>query len=93
MKNLVKIAHSIRDEFRNQNIISEYDGSGTIGRRYARSDEIGIPFAVTVDHETLENNTVTIRNRDNLKQTRISIKNIYNILKDLLEGRLDFEDI
>ncbi len=92
-EDLVKIAHSIRDEFRNQNIISEYDGSGTIGRRYARSDEIGIPFAVTVDHETLENNTVTIRNRDNLKQTRIPIKNIYNILKDLLEGRLDFEDI
>ncbi len=92
-EDLVKIAHSIRDEFRNQNIISEYDGSGTIGRRYARSDEIGIPFAVTVDHETLENNTVTIRNRDNLKQTRIPIKNIYNVLKDLLDGRLDFEDI
>ena len=92
-EDLVKIAHSIRDEFRNQNIISEYDGSGTIGRRYARSDEIGVPFAVTVDHETLENNTVTIRNRDNLKQTRIPIKNIYNVLKDLLEGRLDFEDI
>ena len=54
-EDLVKIAHAIRDEFRNQRIISEYDGSGTIGRRYARSDEIGVPFAVTVDHETLEN--------------------------------------
>jgi glycyl-tRNA synthetase len=52
-----------------------------------------VPFAVTVDHETLENNTVTIRNRDNLKQTRIPINNIYKVLKDLLEGRLDFENI
>ena len=90
---LVENAHKIRDEFRNQGIIAEYDGSGTIGRRYARADEIGVPFAVTVDHETLENNTVTIRNRDDLKQIRKPINNIYNILIDLLEGRIEFEDI
>ena len=90
---LVETANHIRDEFRNQGIIAEYDGSGTIGRRYARADEIGVPFAVTVDHETLENNTVTIRNRDDLKQIRKPIKDIYSILIDLLEGRLEFEDI
>ena len=90
---LVESAHKIRDEFRNQGIIAEYDGSGTIGRRYARADEIGVPFAVTVDHETLENKTVTIRNRDDLKQIRKPIKNIYNILIDLLEGRIKFEDM
>jgi glycyl-tRNA synthetase len=90
---LVETANHIRDEFRNQGIIAEYDGSGTIGRRYARADEIGVPFAVTVDHETLENNTVTIRNRDDLKQIRKPIKDIYSILINLLEGRLEFEDI
>jgi glycyl-tRNA synthetase len=90
---LVNNAHKIRDEFRNQGIIAEYDGSGTIGRRYARADEIGVPFAVTVDHETLEDHTVTIRNRDDLKQIRKPIKDIYNILIDLLEGRIEFEDI
>jgi glycyl-tRNA synthetase len=90
---LVETAHKIRDELRNQGIIAEYDGSGTIGRRYARSDEIGVPFAVTVDHETLEDYTVTIRNRDDLKQIRKPIKVIYNILIDLLEGRIKFEDI
>ncbi len=90
---LVEQARNIRDELRNQGIIAEYDGSGTIGRRYARSDEIGVPFAVTVDHDTLENNTVTIRNRDNLKQVRISIKEVYRVLIDLLDGRLEFEDI
>jgi glycyl-tRNA synthetase len=46
-----------------------------------------------VDHETLENHTVTIRNRDDLKQVRKPIKDIYNILVNLLEGRIDFEDI
>ncbi len=90
---LVETANHIRDEFRNQGIIAEYDGSGTIGRRYARADEIGVPFAITVDHETLENNTVTIRNRDDLKQIRKPIEDIYSILIDLLAGRLEFEDI
>lgn len=90
---LVETAHKLRDEFRNQGIIAEYDGSGTIGRRYARADEIGVPFAITVDHETLETNTVTIRNRDDLKQIRKPIKDIYNILISLLEGRIEFEDI
>ena len=90
---LVETANNIRDEIRNHGIIAEYDGSGTIGRRYARADEIGVPFAVTVDHETLENQTVTIRNRDDLKQIRKPIKDVYNILVDLLEGRIEFEDI
>ena len=90
---LVETAHRIRDEFRNYGVISEYDGSGTIGRRYARADEIGVPFAVTVDHETLEDQTVTIRNRDDLKQVRIPIKDIYGVLIDLLEGKIEFENI
>jgi glycyl-tRNA synthetase len=90
---LVKTAHKIRNELRNHDIIAEYDGSGTIGRRYARSDEIGVPFAVTVDHETIENQTVTIRNRDDLKQTRVHINDIYKVLIDLLEGRLEFKNI
>ena len=90
---LVGTANKIRNELRNQGIIAEYDGSGTIGRRYARSDEIGVPFAVTVDHETIENQTVTIRNRDDLKQIRVPIKDIYRVLINLLEGRIEFENI
>jgi len=86
-------AHEIREELRNQSIIAEYDGSGTIGRRYARSDEIGVPFAVTVDHDTLENDTVTIRNRDNLEQVRIPIKDIYSVLIRLLNGEIEFESL
>jgi glycyl-tRNA synthetase len=90
---LVETAKKISEELRNRGIISEYDGSGTIGRRYARSDEIGVPFAVTVDHDTLENHTVTIRNRDDLKQVRVPVEDVYRVLIDLLNGRLEFEDV
>jgi glycyl-tRNA synthetase len=51
---------------------SEYDEGGSIGRRYRRQDEIGTPWAITVDHQTAEDGTVTLRDRDSLKQERIS---------------------
>ena len=54
---LVLASEHIRDDLRLEGIISEVDTSGTIGRRYARSDEIGTPFAITVDHQTLEDKT------------------------------------
>jgi glycyl-tRNA synthetase len=89
----VKIALEIRDQLRNDNIIAEYDSSGTIGRRYARSDEIGVPFAVTIDHDTLDDDKVTIRNRDNSKQIRIPISNLYQVIKDLMTLKTSFEDL
>jgi glycyl-tRNA synthetase len=63
---------------------TEYDEGGAIGRRYRRQDEIGTPWAVTVDHQSLEDNTVTLRDRDSLKQDRIAIDE----LASELEGRL-----
>ena len=59
-----------------QNLSSYYDGSGSIGRRYARADEVGVPWAVTVDHETLTNSTVTIRRRDDGVQIRIELESL-----------------
>ena len=56
------------------------DHSGAIGRRYRRLDEAGTPFAVTIDHQTLEDDTVTIRKRDSMEQTRINISEIDTIL-------------
>ena len=49
-----------------------YDESGTIGKRYRRNDAIGTPFCITIDDETLENNTVTIRDRDTMEQIKIN---------------------
>jgi glycyl-tRNA synthetase len=57
-----------------------YDDSGHIGRRYARSDEIGIPAAITIDHQTLEDQTVTLRSRDTTEQTRHSAQEIPDLL-------------
>ena len=56
------------------------DHSGAIGRRYRRLDEIGAPFAVTIDHQTLDDNTVTIRKRDSMEQTRVDISELEDIL-------------
>src|SRR5205807_9925535 len=52
---------------------AEYDEGGAIGRRYRRQDEIGTPWAVTIDHQSLEDRTVTLRDRDSLEQVRIAI--------------------
>jgi glycyl-tRNA synthetase len=63
---------------------AEYDESGAIGRRYRRQDEIGTPFAVTIDHQSVEDHTVTLRQRDTLQQDRIAIDR----LADELEERI-----
>jgi glycyl-tRNA synthetase len=79
---LVKIANKIDEELRNAGISTYYDDGGTIGRRYARMDEIGTPFCITVDHDTLKDNKVTIRDRDTTKQERKKIDKIVSYIKE-----------
>jgi glycyl-tRNA synthetase len=69
---------------KSKGFIVEFDDDGSIGRRYARADEIGIPLAITIDYKTMEDNTVTIRNRDTWEQERISISNIIEYLNNFL---------
>ncbi len=64
----------------------QYDELGSIGRRYRRQDEIGTLFSITIDFETLEKEDVTIRNRDTMKQERIKIKNLVEVLKEKLKS-------
>lgn len=63
----------------------EYDLSGSIGKRYRRQDEIGTPFCVTVDFDTLEDNTVTVRERDTMSQVRIPVENLRAYIAEQLE--------
>ena len=63
----------------------EFDDAGAIGRRYRRQDEIGTPYCVTVDFETLEDQAVTVRERDSMQQERISIDQVENYLRDRLD--------
>ena len=67
-----KIYQDLKTEFGNV----EYDEAGSIGRRYRRQDEIGTPFCITFDFDSLEDKKVTIRDRDTMKQERIAIKDL-----------------
>lgn len=70
--------------FLSQDFISEYDASGNIGKRYRRQDELGTPFCVTVDYQTLEDDTVTLRDRDTMGQERVAIADLGALLKEKL---------
>ena len=63
----------------------DYDESGSIGKRYRRQDEIGTPYCVTIDFDTLEDNTVTIRDRDTMQQTRINISDLVTYINDRIQ--------
>jgi glycyl-tRNA synthetase len=77
-------ARALYEELRRHHVV-EHDESGQIGRRYRRQDEIGTPWAFTVDEQTLEDETVTVRNRDSLAQERIPIGGVRTWLDDALE--------
>lgn len=64
----------------------EYDASGAIGRRYRRADEIGVPYCITVDFSTLDDNTVTVRDRDSMTQTRMKIDDLFSFLLKQIDG-------
>jgi glycyl-tRNA synthetase len=87
------IAHEITRTFHKKGILAEYDDSGAIGRRYRRQDEIGTPFAVTVDYDTKENNTVTLRDRDSMKQVRITIAKLPETIGALVDGSITFTSL
>src|SRR5829696_9252152 len=71
-------ATNIHEDLRRRGIPSFYDEAGAIGRRYRRQDEAGTPFCITIDGETMEQGTVTIRDRDTMEQTRLSQDEIVN---------------
>lgn len=72
-----EILDSLRLDFRCQ-----YDEKDSIGKRYRRQDAIGTPYCITVDHQTLEDNTVTIRHRDTMAQERVAIADLKGIIAD-----------
>lgn len=73
---LVKIARETWWRLLEAGLYAIYDDDGSIGRRYARVDEIGVPVAVTIDYQTLEDGTVTLRDRDTWRQVRIPLSNV-----------------
>lgn len=82
---LTPTAEAVADKLR-QYWAVDYDTSGAIGRRYRRQDEIGTPFCVTVDFDTLEDNAVTVRDRDTMEQERVKIDELEGYLAARLVG-------
>jgi len=77
---LPKKAKQIFDSLSNK-YICQYDETGSIGKRYRRMDEIGCPYCITIDYETIEDDTVTVRTRDSMKQSRVKIDELDKVLK------------
>jgi glycyl-tRNA synthetase len=86
-----KIAKNIFDDLKKEFNVA-YDKSGSIGKRYARNDEIGTPYCITIDGDSLENKDVTIRERDTVKQIRVKISDLKIILNNLIKEEIKFEN-
>ena len=78
---LPEIAHKIVNDLK-FDFTTTYDEKDAVGRRYRRQDAVGTPFCVTVDHQTLEDNTVTIRHRDTMEQRRVAITDLQSIIAE-----------
>jgi glycyl-tRNA synthetase len=87
------LARRIFEDLRGRGFYTTYDESDSIGRRYARVDEVGVPYAITVDFDSLDDNSVTLRERDSTKQVRIKIEDVPRVLKDLISGEKGFKNL
>ncbi len=90
---LEREARAIAAELRAEGLSVTYDDSGNIGRRYRRQDEVGTPFCVTVDYESLDDEAVTVRERDSTAQKRLPIDELPETLAALRAGDLAFDDL
>ncbi|MFW9852838.1 MAG: glycine--tRNA ligase [Candidatus Thorarchaeota archaeon] len=89
---LAELAYELHNELKEAGYLSFYDESGKIGKRYARADEIGIPYCITVDYDSKKDYSVTIRDRDTMKQIRIPMEELDIALTELMDGDSDFEE-
>ena len=87
---LTKISEKIKENLE-KHFILMYDESSSIGKRYLRAAMQGIPYAITIDFDSIKNNDVTIRDRDSEKQIRVSIDKLEETLKKLFENQVKFE--
>jgi glycyl-tRNA synthetase len=86
MKNKPELVEKAREIFNSlkQNFMCEFDDNGNVGKRYRRQDEIGTPYCVTVDFDSLEDKMVTVRDRDTMKQERVKIDSLQNYFAEKL---------
>jgi glycyl-tRNA synthetase len=90
---LVEKAREVHKLLTSEGFTVEFDETGSIGRRYARADEAGVPLGVTIDYETLSDGTVTIRDRDSWQQVRSKIDDLPELLHKYFQGKINFENL
>ena len=90
---LVEKAQEVHKLLINESFVAEFDETGSIGRRYARADEAGVPLGITIDYDTLSDGTVTIRDRDSWQQVRSPIKDLPELLRKYFQGKINFEKL
>jgi glycyl-tRNA synthetase len=90
---LAEKALALHRKVADEGFLAEYDEAGSIGRRYARADEVGSQLGITVDYDTLKDNTVTIRDRDSWRQVRTRIEDLGQLLHGYFRGRIDFDQL
>jgi glycyl-tRNA synthetase len=90
---LAEKAQEIQKQLTQEGFSVEFDEAGYIGRRYARADEAGIQLGVTVDYDSLNQDTVTIRDRDSWRQVRSNVKALSELLHKYFHGKINFEDL
>jgi len=88
---LLKISKEIKKDLEN-NFVIDYDISGSIGRRYLRSSTAGTPYAITIDYESIENQDVTLRDRDSEMQIRVKIEDLKETIRKLFDKEIEFKN-
>ena len=88
-----ELSNAISRELSNDGVSTKLDTTAvSVGKRYARTDELGVPFAVTVDHRSLEDNTVTVRERDSCEQIRVKVEDVLPLVKKLCAMQVTWEE-
>ncbi|MEJ2293207.1 MAG: His/Gly/Thr/Pro-type tRNA ligase C-terminal domain-containing protein, partial [Candidatus Lokiarchaeota archaeon] len=88
-KEILKLSKDVHKTLIKNRIISFFDSSGSIGKRYRRQDELGTPYCVTIDYDSLNDNTVTLRERDTMEQKRVKISHLAKIIQQELTMKSD----
>jgi glycyl-tRNA synthetase len=86
-------AKEVQRMLANESFMVELDETGSIGRRYARADEAGVQLGITIDYDTLKDNTVTIRDRDSWQQVRTQVKDLPELLHSYFQGKINFGNL
>jgi len=86
-------AAQLQKTLANEGFMVELDEAGSIGRRYARADESGVQLGITIDYDTLKDDTVTIRDRDSWQQVRTPVKDLPELLQNYFQGKINFRNL